>query len=132
MNLSSSRLTVEVFVLSMAYLWDIFLCFYTYDYALDISKQKFWPKTRFRRGRHDTKRERPGRVGRGEQGEAHPGNRAPRVGPELEIFRRRLKTWPKTDPSGALVQPPDIPPCVYHMRLHHIALNVSVEGTLAP
>ena len=45
--------------------------------------------------RHEAKtaEANPGSVGRGEQGEARPGNSAPRGGPQLELFRRRLKTW---------------------------------------
>ena len=40
----------------------------------------------------------PGRIRRGEQGEARAG--------------KRFKTWSKLDPSVALVQPPDNP-CLY-------------------
>ena len=47
----------------------------------------------------DRPRPSPGRVERGEQGEARPGNSAPRDGPQLELFfRSRLSTWSKTDP----------------------------------
>ena len=46
----------------------------------------------------------PGRVDRGEQGVARAGNSAPRGGIQLEFFRRRLKTWSKSDPSASLVQ----------------------------
>ena len=71
----------------------------------------------FSGGHHDTKRERPrpppGEFGRGGQGEARPGNSAPRGGPQLELCRTRLKSWSKSHPSTALVQLPDILPCIY-------------------
>ena len=46
----------------------------------------------------------PDRIGRGEQGEARPENSAPRGGAQLELSRRRLKTWSKSDPSASLVR----------------------------
>ena len=48
----------------------------------------------------------PSRVGKGQQGEARPGNKAPTGGPQLELSRKPLKTWSKSDPSAALVQGP--------------------------
>ena len=39
----------------------------------------------------------PGRVGRGEQGEARRASSTPNGGPDLELGRLRLKTWSKTD-----------------------------------
>ena len=48
----------------------------------------------------------PRRVGRGEQGEARPGNSAPSDGPQIELSRRRLKTLSKSDTVAALVQAP--------------------------
>ena len=57
----------------------------------------------------------PGRVGRVEQGKARPRNSASRVGPQLELFRRRLKTRSKSEPSAALVQAPT---CLYMYLLH--------------
>ena len=47
----------------------------------------------------------PGRVGKVVQGEARPGT-IDRSGPQLELFRRRLKTWSKSEPPVALVQAP--------------------------
>ena len=46
------------------------------------------------------------RVGRVEQPDARAGNSAPKGGPQLEFFRRQLKTWSKSEPSVALVQGP--------------------------
>ena len=37
------------------------------------------------------------RVGRGEQGEAHPTVSAPRGGPNVDLGRLRLKTWSQSD-----------------------------------
>ena len=52
--------------------------------------------------RHEARAEAaPGRVGRGEDGEARPGNSSPRGGPQLELYRRRLKTWSKSGLSIA-------------------------------
>ena len=82
-------------------------CCYTYDSALDISERKISKNVFFqRRPRHEarTGEGAPGRVERGAQGEARPGNSAPRSGPRLEVSRRRPKVWSKSDPSAALVQ----------------------------
>ena len=43
----------------------------------------------------------PGRVRRGEQGEARRANSTPNGGPHLELGRLRLTTWSKTDVSIA-------------------------------
>ena len=58
------------------------------------------------------------RVGRDEQCEARPGNSAPRGGPQLELSRRQLETWSESEPSAALVQPFNNPPCIYMFWLH--------------
>ena len=61
-------------------------------------------------------------------------NSAPRGGPQLELFPRRLKTWSKSDPSAALVQPLDNPPCIYIYMKRRAAgmlnpLRDKIEGT---
>ena len=48
----------------------------------------------------------PGRVGRVDQAEESPENRAPRGGPQLELSRRQLTTLFKSKPSAALVPRP--------------------------
>ena len=48
----------------------------------------------------------PVRVGRVEQGDARAGNSAARGGPQLELSRRQLKTWSKSEPLAALVPGP--------------------------
>ena len=55
----------------------------------------------------------PDRVRRVEQGEARPGNSTSRGGPQLELSRRQLKTWFKSEISAALVQSLDNPPSIY-------------------
>ena len=47
----------------------------------------------------------PGRVGRGEQGEARAGTSTPRGGPHREQARLRLKIWFKQHFSGAATTP---------------------------
>ena len=55
------------------------------------------------------------RVRRAEQGEALPGSSAPRGGPQLELSRRKLKTWSKSETSAAVVQPLEFfCPCIYY------------------
>ena len=101
------------------------MCFFTYDNALDFSHDIYGQKyefaaavatrsedaeaTRDRVGRGEegkaTRKAEAsrGRFGRGEQGEARPGNSVPRGGPQLELSRRQLKTWSKSDPSASLL-----------------------------
>ena len=48
----------------------------------------------------------PGRIGRVEEAEVPPGNRASRGGPQIEFSRTQLKSWCKSEPSAALVRAP--------------------------
>ena len=50
-----SGLPFRLILLLYDYYRDNILCSYTYDYALDITKQKFRQKTRCCTGCHDTK-----------------------------------------------------------------------------
>ena len=85
----------SVELLSMASFWERLLCFSTYDYAVDISEQKVG-QNRDLAGppRHEarTAEAAPGRVERGEQGVARPGNSALSGGPQLELSRTWLQT----------------------------------------
>ena len=53
----------------------------------------------------------PGKIRGTEQGEACTGNSAPSGRPQLEMYRRQVKKLSKSEPSAALVQPLDNPPC---------------------
>ena len=112
-------LLLLLLLLSLACVQKIISCFYTCGSALDISERKFCRNLIWHMPpRHEasTIDADPGRAGRIEQGEARPGNSAPRSGPQLELFRRRLKTCSKSEPSAAHVQTPT---CVYmHLFCH--------------
>ena len=45
----------------------------------------------------------PSTVRRAEQGEALPGNSAPKSGPQIEVWRSRLKAWFKSELLAARV-----------------------------
>ena len=98
--------------------------FSRYDYALDTSEQKVGQThdsllAGAVRTRSENGRGRPRQIREGKQGEAHPGNSAPRGGPQLEVSRRWPKTWSELDPSFALVQPLNNPPrLIWHSNSH--------------
>ena len=88
--------------------------FYTYDHALDtLAKNVIYQGPPRKNAR--TTEAAHGIVGRGELGAARPGNSRQEGGPQLESSRRRLKSWSKSDPSAALVQPPDNRPCIAYI-----------------
>ena len=57
----------------------------------------------------------PGRVGRGEQGEARPAINALRGGPHLDLGHLRLKTWSKSDLLIAKTTWATYPSCIYYL-----------------